>query len=52
MHAYLNTSMLNGHVNQIVTCYREEMLTSLRQNRGQIFVAEVGVEVVGFVSVR
>src|SRR5215467_11790170 len=37
---------------QIVARKREELLAIVRQNRGQIFVAEVNAEVVGCVGVR
>lgn len=37
---------------QMVARNREELLTIMRQNRGQIFVAEVHAEVIGFVCVR
>ncbi len=37
---------------QMVARNREELLAIVRQNRGQIFVAEVNAEVVGFVCVR
>jgi GNAT superfamily N-acetyltransferase len=36
----------------IITRNLEDLLAIVRQNRGQIFVAEVGEEVVGFTSVR
>jgi GNAT superfamily N-acetyltransferase len=36
----------------IITRNREDLLDIVRQNRGQIFVAEVKAEVVGFVCVR
>ena len=37
---------------QIVARNREELVAIVHQNRGQIFVAEVNAEVVGFVCVR
>ena len=37
---------------QMVARNREELVTIVRQNRGQIFVAEANAEVVGFVCVR
>ena len=37
---------------RMVARNREELLAIVRQNRGQIFVAEVNAEVVGFVCVR
>jgi len=37
---------------QMVARNREELLAIVRQNRGQIFVAEVAASVVGFVCVR
>jgi len=37
---------------QIVARNLEDLLASIRQNQGQIFVAEVSAEVVGFLSVR
>lgn len=37
---------------RIVTRNLEELLTIVRQNRGQIFVAEAHEEVVGFICVR
>lgn len=37
---------------QMVVRNREELLAIVRQNRGQIFVAEVNAEVVGFACVR
>ena len=37
---------------QIVARNREELVVIVHQNRGQIFVAEVNAEVVGFVCVR
>jgi GNAT superfamily N-acetyltransferase len=37
---------------QMVVRNREELLAMVRQNRGQLFVAEVNAEVVGFVGVR
>lgn len=37
---------------QMVARNREELLAIVRQNRGQIFVAEANAEVVGFVGVR
>ena len=36
----------------IITRNLEDLLAIVRQNRGQIFVAEVREEVVGFISVR
>lgn len=37
---------------QMVVRHREELLAIVRQNRGQLFVAEVNAEVVGLVGVR
>jgi GNAT superfamily N-acetyltransferase len=37
---------------QMVVRNREELLAMVRQNRGQLFVAEANAEVVGFVAVR
>jgi ribosomal protein S18 acetylase RimI-like enzyme len=37
---------------RIVTRNREDLLALVRQNQGQLFVAEVNAEVVGFVCVR